>query len=500
MAAAAASTNYRTTRGAQKDVPFADAVLQGLGHDGGLFVPHTIPKFAPGAIEGMRGDSYEEVAYKVMSMYIGPDDIPEAALRDIIKRSYSTFRDPAIEEMHLPHSDDCNGRVTPIRPISDGMHTLELYHGPTFAFKDVALQFLGNLFEHLLKERPGQRICVLGATSGDTGSSAIHGLRGKDNIDCFIMYPEGRTSRTQELQMISVTDSNIHNIALGGTFDDCQAIVKACFNDSVFRDKMSLAAVNSINWARILAQQVYYVYAYLRATEAPAGGAAPPKVSFSVPTGNFGDILAGYYAKEMGLPVDQLVVATNSNDILHRFFSKGDYSLANTGVAETISPSMDIGISSNFERYLFHMTGDNTDEMAALMKGFEKSGKLGSSAALLDNSRVHMDSAAVGEQEILDTIKDVYAQTGGYTLDPHSAIGVAAARKTRTDKSVPMICLACAHWAKFPDANKAALGASDASKLVVPEPLASLHTLETRVKMLPNDVKTVQGFVQQTVN
>lgn len=312
-------------------------------------------------------------------------------------------------------------------------------------------------------------------------------------------YPEGRTSRTQELQMISVTDSNIHNIALAGTFDDCQAVVKACFNDFAFRDKMSLAAVNSINWARILAQQVYYVYAYLRATSPAAPGAPPPKVSFSVPTGNFGDILAGYYAKEMGLPVDQLVVATNSNDILHRFFAAGDYSIASSGVAETLSPSMDIGISSNFERYLFHMAGDDADAMAAMMKGFEKSGKLEAPASLVEASRAHMCSAAVPDGEVLETIKDVYEKTGGYTLDPHSAIGVAAARKTRTDSSVPMVCLACAHWAKFPDANKSALGAGNAEKLVIPEPLASLHTLPTRVKMLPNDVKTVQGFVAQTV-
>jgi len=479
-------------------VTFAEAVLQGLGHDGGLFVSETIPSFTVEQLESWRSLSYEEVAYEVMSLYIGPNDIPAADLKDIIKRSYSTFRDPAIEEMHRPHSNDTNGRVTPIREVTDNMHTLELYHGPTFAFKDVALQFLGNLFEHLLKQRPDAQITVLGATSGDTGSSAIHGLRGKERVNCFIMYPEGRTSRTQELQMISVTDSNIHNIALGGTFDDCQAVVKACFNDVAFREKTNLAAVNSINWARILAQQVYYVYAWLRATTPAAPGAPPPKVSFSVPTGNFGDILAGYYAKVMGLPVDQLVVATNTNDILHRFFSAGDYSLAKTGVAETITPSMDIGVSSNFERFLFHMAGDDDKLMAQLMKGFEADGVLRPTAEMLTNSRVQMTSAAVKDEEILTTIADVYKRTKGYTLDPHSAIGVAAARKTRADASVPMICLACAHWAKFPDANRSALQ-DDASKLVVPEPLASLHTLPTRVEVLPNDVATVQKFVHETI-
>merc|ERR1719326_914938 len=500
LSAPAATTLYRTTRGGQQGVPFDEAVLQGLGHDGGLFVPETIPTFSLEELESWRSLSYEEVAYKVMSLYIGPDMIPAADLKDIIKRSYSTFRPPDAEPMHLPHSDDVNGRVTPTRPITDGMHTLELYHGPTFAFKDVALQFLGNLFEHLLKQRPGARITVLGATSGDTGSSAIHGPRGKKSIDCFIMYPEGRTSRTQELQMITVTDSNIHNIALGGTFDDCQAIVKASFNDKAFRDRNQLAAVNSINWARILAQQVYYVYAYLRVTAA-GDATAGKKVSFTVPTGNFGDILAGYYAKHMGLPVDQMVVATNRNDILDRFFTKGDYSLSPNGVAETITPSMDIGISSNFERFLFHRLGENTDEMAALMKNFESTGDLKPSKALLEASRAEMDSASVPDEEILTTIADVYKEGNGYTLDPHSAIGVAAARKARKPNAtdVPMIVLACAHWAKFPDANKAALGAEKAGKLTVPPILAGLHKLESRVKSLPNGVPIVQGFVEETM-
>ena len=369
-ARAMSTTKYRTTRGAQKDVDFASAVLQGLGADGGLFVPQDLPKISAAELESWRSATYEDVAYGVMSKYITEDVMPAAKLKDIIKRSYGTFRPPSDDPITPgDHTDGKHGRVTPVRELpGDNMHVLELYHGPTFAFKDVALQFLGNLFEALLEDRPGMRITVLGATSGDTGSSAIHGLRGKKNVECFIMYPEGRTSRTQELQMITVTDPNIHNIALGGTFDDCQAVVKACFNDAAFREAHSLAAVNSINWARILAQMVYYVYAYLRVTKPAPAGAPAPKVSFSVPTGNFGDILAGYYAKRMGLPVDQMVVATNRNDILDRFFTKGDYSLSPNGVAETITPSMDIGISSNFERFLFHRLGENTDEMAALMK------------------------------------------------------------------------------------------------------------------------------------
>jgi len=479
-------TAYRSTRGGQTGLSFSEAVMQGLGKDKGLLVPEVIPSFPPGAPECWRGLSFQELAYEVMSLYIGPDDVPADKLKDIINRSYSTFRD----------SD-----VTPVVPITDGLHTLELFHGPTFAFKDVALQFLGNLYEHLLSERPGHKITVVGATSGDTGSSAIYGLRGKKGVECFILYPDGRTSRTQELQMITVTDDNIHNIALGGTFDDCQSVVKACFNDPEFNAHVSIAAVNSINWARILAQMVYYVYAYLKVTPPPGSfkeAGSPPLVSFSVPTGNFGDILAGYYAKRMGLPVDQLVVATNSNDILHRFFSDGDYSVASNGVKQTISPSMDIQISSNFERFLFHQTGDDAAAMAKLMGNFEATNQLLPPAELLAAARSEMVSARVADDEVLATIKDVHARGDGYTLDPHSAIGVAAALQVGTKPGVPMVCLACAHWAKFPAANRDALG-DKADALIVPEPLASLHKLPTRVNMLPNSLQEVQTYIKQTL-
>jgi len=475
---------YRSTRGGQTGLRFDEAVLQGLGTDRGLLVPEEVPVFPPGAPEIWRGMSFEELAFEIMSLYIGPEAVKPDSLRDIIKRSYGTFRDTD---------------VTPVVPITDGMHTLELFHGPTFAFKDVALQFLGNLFEHLLQERPGTTITVVGATSGDTGSSAIHGLRGKAGIECFIMYPDGRTSRTQELQMISVLDPNIHNIALRGTFDDCQAVVKACFNDHAFRDEHNLAAVNSINWARILAQMVYYVYAYLKVTPPPGKDlASPPMVSFSVPTGNFGDILAGYYAKRMGLPVEQLIVATNKNDILHRFFAHdGDYSLDRDGVAQTLSPSMDIGVSSNFERFLFHVGGDDAEAMASLMNNFEASGTLSPPTSLVSAAQAVMTSASIADEEILQTIADVHERADGYTLDPHSAIGVAAARRLRPEGSaVPMICLACAHWAKFPDANSRALGAEKSAALVVPEPLASLGTLDTRVSVQPYDVPIVQDFIK----
>lgn len=297
---------------------------------------------------------------------------------------------------------------------------------------------------------------------------------------------------------------NIHNIALGGTFDDCQAVVKACFNDVDFRNAHNLAAVNSINWARILAQMVYYVYAYLKVTPPPGSSKevdSPPLVSFSVPTGNFGDILAGYYAKRMGLPIDQLVVATNKNDILHRFFAHdGDYSLDKQGVAQTLSPSMDIGVSSNFERFLFHAGGDDAAAMAKMMSNFEATGSLNPPASLVEAARGVMTSASIEDDEVLETIRDVHARGGGYTLDPHSAIGVAAARKVRPEGStVPMVCLACAHWAKFPDANVRALGKEAAAALVVPEPLASLHTLDSRVSSQPYDVPTIQRFIKETL-
>lgn len=480
LCSASQRITYRSTRGGQSGLSFDEAVLQGLASDKGLLVPDQLPRLPPGAPEIWRGLSFEELAYEVMSLYIPEDSVPAESLKDIIKRSYSTFRDTD---------------VTPVHSLVDNLHVMELFHGPTFAFKDVALQFLGNLFEHLLQKRPGSSITVVGATSGDTGSSAIHGLRGKAGVECFILYPEGRTSRTQELQMITVTDDNIHNLAVRGTFDDCQAIVKACFNDKEFRNAYNLAAVNSINWARILAQMVYYVYAYLKVVPATEAGT---KVSFSVPTGNFGDILAGYYAKRMGLPVDRLLVATNSNDILHRFFESGDYSADGGGVRQTLSPSMDIQVSSNFERFLYHESGDDAATIAKMMSTLESGKPLPVSQELLDASRVQMDSARVPDDEVLATIADVNKRANGYTLDPHSAIGVAAAM--RAASASPMVCLACAHWAKFPDAVRTAIGDSAMEALKVPEPLASLGTLPTRVTSIPNDTEAIQGFIQKTIS
>ena len=480
---AAKHITYQSTRGGQTGLKFGDAVLQGLAHDKGLLVPNKIPTFDLKTLNSWRGLKFHELAYQIMKMYIPENEVPAENLKDILKRSYQTFR----------HED-----VTPLTPLDgkDGrMWCLELYHGPTFAFKDVALQFLGNLFEFLLQERGG-KITVVGATSGDTGSSAIYGLRGKAGVECFMMYPEGRTSMTQELQMITVMDENIHNIALGGTFDDCQSVVKTLFNDPPFRNKVNIAAVNSINWARILAQTVYYVYAYLKIMPVNA----TEKISFSVPTGNFGDILAGYYAKKMGLPVESLLVATNENDILHRFFQSGDYST--NGVRETLSPSMDIQVSSNFERFLYHMGGNDASACKELMDRFESKGALEPSKALVDACCTEMASERVTDAETLAEINDVYQTRDKYTLDPHSAIAVAAGRKHLSKIKGPMVNLCCAHWAKFSPVVEKAIGKEELSKLVAdefPYELSKLTSLPKRNAPLPNNVDAVKIFIEETL-
>ncbi|GAB5361517.1 hypothetical protein AAMO2058_000719900 [Amorphochlora amoebiformis] len=463
---------YVSTRGGMEEMGFGDAVLQGLASDRGLMVPTFLPQFPESAPEMWRGLSFEELAYEIMSLYVPDEEIPAEDLKDIINRSYSTFRSPDI---------------TPVVPIDDKLNVLELFHGPTFAFKDVALQFLGNLFEYLLASRGIELMTVIGATSGDTGSSAIHGLRGKKGVECFILFPDGRTSPIQERQMTTVLDSNIHNIALKGNFDDAQNIVKALFADLPFKKEYNLGAVNSINWARILAQTVYYVYAYLKVTDA----GSTDKVSFSVPTGNFGDILAGFYAKKMGLPVADLVVATNENDILDRFFKTAKYS--RNECRETLSPSMDITISSNFERFLYHMAGDDSKALGDMMKTFEATGSLEVDSKVVDKCKAEMKSSMVPDEEVLSTIEE-YEKKFGYVLDPHSAIGVAAANKVGTEAK-KMVSLACAHWGKFPVAVERAVGSEAMKKLDVPDTLAQLDTMETRKYPIEAETEAVREFI-----
>merc|ERR1711871_1372457 len=347
--------------------------------DKGLFVPETIPTMSMSEIEQLRGMSYSEMAYEVISKFVGPEDVAKDSLKDIINRSFATFRDK---------------EVTPCMKMKD-MWMLELFHGPTFAFKDVALQFLGNLFEYfLLRGRIQSRITILGATSGDTGSAAIHGLRGKKNVNCFITYPKGKVTEIQERQMTTIPDENVSCINVEGNFDDCQAIVKAAFADASFREEVNLGAINSINWARVLAQITYYFYSWLRVTDKGDRKAA---VNFAVPTGNFGDILAGYYAKRMGLPVDKLVCAANENDILEVFFRTGHYTRQKS--VKTNAPSMDICVSSNFERFLYHIGNDDPSLTNRLMATFESTRQMKVDAEFLSRARKDILAVMVDEAE-----------------------------------------------------------------------------------------------------
>ncbi|KAB0668997.1 threonine synthase [Oryzomonas sagensis] len=458
---------YLSTRGGIQPIPFKDAVMMGLATDGGLLLPESYPRITPEQLNAWRRLSYPEVAFEIISRFV--DDIPPADLKGVIDRSYATFTHP---------------EVTPV-VRENGVYILELFHGLTLAFKDVALQFLGNMFEYILAER-GQNLNIVGATSGDTGSAAIHGVRGKKGINIFILHPHGKTSPVQALQMTTVTDANVHNIAIRGTFDDCQDMVKALFNDLEFKEKYALGAVNSINWARVLAQVVYYVYAWLRVTEA---GEAP--VSFSVPTGNFGDIFAGYVAKRMGLPIEKLLLATNENNILTRFVNQGDYSLA--GVVSTLSPSMDIQVASNFERYLFHLFGEDPVRVRAAFAELKAEGRITFSSEEMAQVRRDFCSASVDQEQTLDTIGSFYKETG-YLLDPHTAVGVRAALEQLPGDSL-RVCLATAHPAKFGEAVEKATG----TPAPVPPAIAALEGLPTRCKVMDADLAAVREFIVATI-
>ena len=457
---------YISTRGEQQPLPFSETVLAGLARDGGLFLPETIPDVTAKLPEWRRL-SYPDLAFEIIRLFA--DDIPEPALRGIIQRSYATFRHP---------------EITPVVNVGP-VHILELFHGPTLAFKDVALQFLGNLFEYILGQN-NARLNIVAATSGDTGSAAIHGVRGRKNIRIFVMHPHLRTSPAQALQMTTVLDPNVHNIAIRGTFDDCQNIVKDLFNDLPFRDSNHLGAVNSINFARILAQIVYYFYAAFRVMDTTL----VTSVRFTVPTGNFGDIFAGYLAWRMGLPIDRLVCATNENDILDRFFKTGLY--ATSGVQPTLSPSMDIQISSNFERYLYYRANENPALLRDWMRQFKTTSRLDLSA--LPPSTDIMTAGRGDTVATLATIKSFW-QNHNYLLDPHTAVGVHVAQENLSS-CVPMICLATAHPAKFSDAVTRAT----ANPALAHHPiLDALANLPTRLEILPADTSTVRDFVRHTI-
>ncbi len=453
---------YISTRGGISPIPFKDAVMMGLATDGGLLLPESYPHVTRDQLESWRTLPYSELAFNIIAPFA--DDIPGDALKEMIRRSYATFTHPD---------------VTPV-VRENGVYILELFHGVTLAFKDVALQFLGNLFEYILAER-GERLNIIGATSGDTGSAAIHGVRDKQGITIFILHPHGKTSAVQAMQMTTVTDANVHNIAIRGTFDDCQDMVKALFNDLDFKSKYALGAVNSINWARVLAQVVYYFHAWLRVSDRTG-----QPVSFSVPTGNFGDIFAGYVAKRMGLPIASLLLATNENNILTRFVNDGDYSL--TGVVPTASPSMDIQVASNFERYLFHLYGEDSGRVRSAFEGLRKEGRISFSPSEMLQVRQDFCSASVDQTATLATIGDFFRETG-YLLDPHTAVGVRAALDL-LPSGIPRVCLATAHPAKFSEAVEKATG----KPAPVPDAVAVLSGLASRCEVMDADLEQVKAF------
>ncbi len=455
---------YISTRGGIAPIAFKDAVMMGLSTDGGLILPERIPQLDPQELETWRGLPYRDLAFKVISLFC--DDIPPGDLKNLIDRSYDSFDHP---------------EITPV-VSKDGVNIVELFHGPTLAFKDVALQLLGNLFEYLLKES-GQKMNIVGATSGDTGSAAIYGVRGKENIAIFILHPHGKTSPVQALQMTTVLDANVHNVAVKGTFDDCQNMVKALFNDLSFKEKHALGAVNSINWARVLAQVVYYFYAFFKVSDS-----LDQRVIFSVPTGNFGDIFAGYVAKRMGLPISQLLLATNENNILTRFILNGDYSLGT--VVPTLSPSMDIQVASNFERYLYFLYNEDPSRVRDAIEEFSKTGRLNFSPEERNTVTSDFLSQSVDRQETLETISSFHRETG-YLLDPHTAVGVKAAQDHR-DCNLPLICLATAHPAKFEEAVITATGLPPER----PASLAGIEKLPSRCEVLDADLAEVKKFIE----
>ena len=458
---------YISTRGGIEPIAFQDAVMMGLARDGGLLLPERLPTVDRTKLNSWRNLPYLYLAVDILSLFV--DDISRLDLDVLVEKSYARFVNP---------------QVTPLRKVGD-LYVMELFHGPTLAFKDIALQLLGNLFEHILASS-GQVMNIIGATSGDTGSAAIYGVRGKKGINIFILHPDGRTSPVQALQMTTVLDDNVFNLAIRGTFDDAQAIVKEIFGDLEFKDRYHLGAINSINWARVLAQVVYYVYGFCKVWKTGA-----ESVDFSVPTGNFGDIFAGYIAKRL-LPegcINRLILATNENDILSRFVNNGDYSLAGS-VRHTVSPSMDIQVASNFERYLYYLHDENPDQVRTDMETFAKAGRLDLSGQL---DRVGQDFAAcsISEQDTLATIGEVDKEEN-YLLDPHTAVGYRAAQKLR-DPDRPVICLATAHPAKFGDAVEKATG----KPVQLPPALAGLAAKESRCEVMDADVEQVKEYVRE---
>lgn len=457
---------YVSTRGEAPSLSFCDALLAGLARDGGLYVPKEWPRFSKKEIRALRGKSYQEIAFTVLSPFVD-GEIPDDKFKAMIDEAYATFRHPAI---------------APLVQTGPNAFIMELFHGSTLAFKDVAMQLLGRLMDHVLTER-NQRATIVGATSGDTGGAAIDAFAGRDRTDIFILFPHGKVSPVQQHQMTTSTASNVHALAIKGNFDDCQTLVKAMFNDVAFRNGVALSGVNSINWARIMAQIVYYF------TTALALGGPDRKISFTVPTGNFGDIFAGYVAMQMGLPIDKLVVATNENDILARTLKTGRYEMRD--VKATTSPSMDIQISSNFERLLFEAYDRDASKVRGAMASLQQSGAFEIEEKALKSIRKVFRAGRATEKQVAGTIRATLEATG-YLLDPHTAIGVFVAGK-HEKPNAPMVTLSTAHPAKFPAAVKSASGIDPA----LPTWLADLMVREERFDILEPELKIVENFINE---
>lgn len=458
---------FSSTRGEAPQLGFADVLLAGLARDGGLYLPDAWPHFSADDIRAMRGLSYPELAIRLLTPFVA-EDIAEGDFRRIVEEAYSTFRHEA---------------VCPLVQTGPNEYVLELFHGPTLAFKDVAMQLLARLMDHVLEQR-GQRATICGATSGDTGGAAIDAFAGRDRTDIFILFPHGRVSPVQQRQMTTSREANVHALAIDGNFDDCQALVKGMFNDHSFRDRVMLSGVNSINWARIMAQIVYYF------SSAITLGAPDRPVSFTVPTGNFGDIFAGYAAKKMGLPIDRLVIATNDNDILARTFETGRYETR--GVVATTSPSMDIQISSNFERLLFEAAGRDAASVRRSMESLKQAGAFTIDAGPLEAMRTEFSAGRSNIGETAKTIRQTLEKSG-YLADPHTAIAIKVARDFVGDAAVPMVVLSTAHPAKFPDAVQAASGVDPA----LPAWLGDLMTRAEKFDVLPSDLKMLEDHIDR---
>ena len=458
---------YISTRGGCPPQNFEQVLLSGLAPDGGLFIPQTLPTFSAEQIEAMKSLQYADLALEIVTPFVD-GEIPTSQLKKVTDESYAAFKHP---------------EVAPLTRLSEHEYLLELYHGPTLAFKDFALQVLGRLLDHVLRKND-QRVVILGATSGDTGSAALEGCRHSERVEMYILHPHQRVSAVQRKQMTTVPGDNVFNLAIEGNFDDCQRIVKAAFaNQAFLPSNKSLVAVNSINWVRILMQIVYYFYAALKL------GAPNKKVSFSVPTGNFGDIYAGYLARRMGLPIDRLIVATNKNDILHRFISRNEYST--TELSKTFSPSMDILVSSNFERYLYDLLGKDSPALCKFMDRFGKE-TLSVSAEQWAQMKSCFDSSSVDDATTCQLISELFTKNS-ILVDPHTAVGVKSGRDCSENTTSPIVTLATAHPAKFSDAISAA-GLKEPN---LPEHLGDLFDREERYSVLPNSLSSVTEFIQK---